>query len=276
MHNKIAFIGAGNMAASIIKGLVANDFPASAITASAPSATHREPLQQATGIQTTDNNQQAVAHADIVLLAVKPHMMQAVSLSLAGTVQTSKPLIVSIAAGITLTQMEQWLGTDCAIVRCMPNTPAQVQSGITAAFANQHVTQQQRQQVTQLLSAIGAVVWVDQESQLDDVTAISGSGPAYFFAVMEAMQTVGEEWGLAPEMVKKLVLQTALGAAQLAVKSDVDVATLREQVTSPGGTTEAALMCLQHGDLPALFKQAMTAARDRANVLAQTNTQSAT
>ncbi|MFA7554563.1 MAG: pyrroline-5-carboxylate reductase [Spongiibacteraceae bacterium] len=268
-HPTIAFIGAGNMASSIIGGLVSKGVAAESITASDPYPDSLLKLRQLAPVNTTNDNHQAIANADVVVLAVKPQAMQAILKDLASTAQTHKPLIISIAAGIETHSLNKWLGGNMAIVRCMPNTPALVQTGATALFANADVSKEQKQLADQILRAVGIALWVASESELDAVTAVSGSGPAYFFLVMEAMQAAGEKLGLSPDVAKQLTLQTALGAAQMAIASDVGTDELRRRVTSPGGTTEQALQVFEQGDLMPLFEQALTACRDRSIELAQ-------
>jgi pyrroline-5-carboxylate reductase len=265
----IAFIGAGNMAASIIGGLVARGFASANIIASDPYAESLQRLQQVAPVKTTQDNQQAVANADVVVLAVKPQVMRSVLADMSAAVQLRKPLIISIAAGIEIGSLDKWLGGGQAIVRCMPNTPALVQAGATALYANAQVSAAQREQADQVLTAVGMAVWVDDEKQLDAVTAVSGSGPAYFLLVMEAMQAAGEALGLSPELARQLTLQTALGSAQMALGSDVDAAELRRRVTSPGGTTHEAITVFEDNDLRGLFLKALTAARDRSETLAK-------
>jgi pyrroline-5-carboxylate reductase len=265
----ITFIGAGNMASSIIGGLVAQGFDANCITASDPFAESLKRLTEIVPVKTTQNNDEAIANADIVVLAVKPQVMEQVTKSIAPAIQTQQPLIISIAAGIEISSLDKWLGGNCALVRCMPNTPALVQTGATALYANAQVNNEQRQQADTILSAVGLALWVDNESQLDAVTALSGSGPAYFFLVMEAMQEAGEELGLSAETARQLTLQTALGASKMAVCSDVDAAELRHRVTSPGGTTEQAVHKLEEGGLRALFNRALNAAKVRSEELAR-------
>jgi pyrroline-5-carboxylate reductase len=195
--------------------------------------------------------------------------MKQVAQGISAAVQARKPLIISIAAGIEINSLDKWLGGNLAIVRCMPNTPALVQTGATALYATPQVSEAQRQQADQILKAVGIARWVDDEAQLDAVTAVSGSGPAYFFLVMEAMQAAGEQLGLAPDLARQLTLQTALGSAQMAIESDVDVAELRRRVTSPGGTTHEAISSFENNGLRELFLKALTAARDRSESLAK-------
>lgn len=266
---KIAFIGGGNMASSIIGGLAAKGFSPKRIMASDPSADSLKALSKVAPVKTTQDNIAAVDFADVVVLAVKPQVMKTVVESIAVAVKRKKPLIISIAAGIDIASLEQWLGSKRAIVRCMPNTPALVQCGATALFANKRVDDEQYQLATKILRAVGIALWVDKESQLDAVTAVSGSGPAYFFMVMEAMQAAGEKLGLDPSIVRQLTLQTALGSAQMAIASDVDAAELRRRVTSPGGTTEQAIARFEEGGLRTLFEDALNAAHKRSITLAE-------
>lgn len=259
----IAFIGAGNMARAIIGGLLENGFAASSIWAAEPDAARLEDLA-AQGLNTTSDNRAAVAAADIVVLAVKPQIMKTVVNELAGAAQTHRPLFVSIAAGISLDALDRWLGGDVAVVRCMPNTPSLVQTGASGLFANARVSDLQREQATQVLEAVGVALWVQTEAELDIVTAISGSGPAYYFLMMEAMTAAGTRLGLSEETARGLTLQTALGAARMASSSDVDPTELRRRVTSPNGTTERAIKTFQAEGLEAMVEKAMTACRDRA------------
>ena len=265
----ITFIGAGNMASSIIGGLIAKGFSPQSITASDPFEPSRQQLHQTTGVSVSDDNLSAIEGADILVLAVKPQMMKKVLEDLAPAIQTLKPLIISIAAGIEIASMNTWLGGGQAIVRCMPNTPALVQAGATALYANSTVSTAQRAQADTILSAVGSALWVDSEAQLDAVTAVSGSGPAYFFLFMESMQAAAKELGLSDEAARELTLQTALGAAKMAIDSDVDTAELRRRVSSPGGTTVEAIAVFQQRGLTAIVHEAMTACRDRSAQLAR-------
>ena len=266
---KITFIGAGNMASSIIGGLVNKGFTARSITASDPYPESLNKLRQVAPVNVTDDNHQAIANADVVVLAVKPQVMKSTLEDLASSAQKTKPLIISIAAGIEINSLNKWLGGNMSIVRCMPNTPALVQMGATALFANEQVTATQRQVADDILRAVGIALWVNEESQLDAVTAVSGSGPAYFFLLIEAMQAAGEELGLSADAAKQLTLQTALGAAQMAIASDVDAAELRRRVTSPGGTTEQAIKVFEDQGIRSIVNQALTSCRDRSEELAK-------
>jgi len=262
-YGRLTFIGGGNMAASLIGGLIAEGHPADRITACDPVAEVRSRLAGTFGIATTDDNRAAARAAETLVLAVKPQVMAAVARELAPAL-AHRPLVISIAAGIPLDALAGWLGTDVPLVRCMPNTPALVRTGATGLYARPGVSPEQRATAGGILRAVGLAVWLEEESQLDAVTALSGSGPAYFFLVMEAMMAAGRELGLAPAVARELTVQTALGAARMAREGDVDVAELRRRVTSPGGTTEAAIGVLESGGLTALFAAALRAAELRA------------
>lgn len=264
---RIAFIGAGNMAACIIGGLRAQGVEASLIRASAPGAETRERIAHEQGIKVFADNAQAIEGADVVVLAVKPQLMKSVCQALKPSLKPEQ-LVVSVAAGITCASMTQWLG-DQPVVRCMPNTPSQLRQGASGLYATDKVSAKQRTQAEQLLSAVGIAVWVDQEKQMDAVTAVSGSGPAYFFLMMEAMTAAGVKLGLSEDIARKLTLQTALGSSLIASGSDSDPAELRRRVASPGGTTEAAIKAFQAGGFEALVETALTAADHRAGELAE-------
>lgn len=259
-HPTIGFIGAGNMAASLIGGLIAKGFAPANLFASDPDTGALQALAQRTGITACHNNDAVVERVDVLVLAVKPQVMQAVLQAIATTVQTKKPLVISIAAGISSSNICQWLDSECAVVRCMPNTPALVQLGASGLYANTQVSAQQRTQAQDILAAVGIAVWLDNEEQIDAVTAVSGSGPAYFFLLMEAMIAAGEKLGLTPDISRALTLQTALGAAQMAITSDVDTAELRRRVTSPGGTTERAIAHFETKGLREIVDGALQAA----------------
>ncbi|MCY1407732.1 Pyrroline-5-carboxylate reductase [compost metagenome] len=255
------------MAASLIGGLRAQGLEASQIRASDPGAEQRAKVSAEHGIELFADNAQAIEGADVVVLAVKPQAMKAVCEALRPSL-TPEQLVVSIAAGITCASMNNWLGAQ-PIVRCMPNTPALLRQGVSGLYATAQVSPAQRQQAEQLLSAVGIALWLDEEQQLDAVTAVSGSGPAYFFLLIEAMTAAGEKLGLPHETAARLTLQTALGAAHMAVSSDVDAAELRRRVTSPAGTTEAAIKSFQAGGFEALVEKALGAAAHRSAEMAE-------
>ncbi|MCF7981983.1 MAG: pyrroline-5-carboxylate reductase [Pseudomonadales bacterium] len=265
---KLAFIGAGNMASSIIGGLINNGYPADLISASDPSEDALKKLSEQHGIITSRNNANVITGADAIILAVKPQIMQQVLTAIAADIQNKQPLIISIAAGITVNNIRYWLAPDLPIVRTMPNTPALVQTGATGLYANERVNSTQKAIASTIFESIGIAIWFDEETDMDRVVAISGSGPAYFFLVMEAMEQAGISLGLQPEVARKLTLQTALGSAKLALTENLDPAELRRRVTSPGGTTEAAIGELASGGLMQLFAKAIKAASDRSKELA--------
>jgi len=267
----IAFIGGGNMARSLIGGLLGRGTPKDAVRVSDPLPAARESLHQDFGIEVSAANADAAAGARTWVLAVKPQMMRGVCQALAPLAQQARPLVVSIAAGITAGQLEQWLGGGIAVVRCMPNTPALLGAGVTGLHANQRVDGAGRGAAEALLSAAGATVWIDDEAMMDAVTAVSGSGPAYVFLLAEAMQAAGQAHGLPEDAARTLVLQTILGAARMLTESDVDASELRRRVTSPGGTTQAAVETFEAGGFRELVADAIDAATARGRELSAGN-----
>lgn len=262
--NSIAFIGGGNMAVSLVGGLVADGHPRDAIWVTDVEADKLEQLQDKFRVNTTGDNNLAVRRAETVVLAVKPQTILAVLAEIRESAKEAAPLLVSIAAGVRERDILRDLNYDAAIVRTMPNTPALLGCGATALFANAFVSAEQRSRAENILRAVGITVWVENESLLDAVTAVSGSGPAYYFFLMELMERIGVELGLGNETAHALVLQTALGAARMASETGESPEALRRKVTSPGGTTEAALNRLNAGDFETILRQALEAARDRA------------
>lgn len=265
---KIGFIGGGNMARSLIGGLISDGYDPAHIHVAEPQETARDALAASFGVHTSADNQPVVDVCDVLVLAVKPQIMRSVTEGLSEAVKASKPLVISIAAGIRSGDLQRWLGGHDLLVRCMPNTPSLVQSGATALFALGSVNEEQRDLAESILRAAGLTLWVEDEAQMDAVTALSGSGPAYHFLVMEAMEAAGVTLGLSADTARLLSIQTAFGAAKMALESPEDAATLRARVTSPGGTTERAIAALESGGLRELFQQAMRAARDRSIELA--------
>ena len=264
----IGFIGAGNMANSLIRGLLARGMDSTSIRA---ADIDNDKLQQLTADCkiTAASNQQIADCADVIVLAVKPQVIEGVCTGLHLPEAEQGPLIVSVAAGITLGHLQSWLGKQHAMVRCMPNTPALIGKGVSGLFGNANITERQRQLATQLMDSVGISVWVDSESDIDAVTAVSGSGPAYFFLFMEALQDAARELGLSKEIAKTLVYQTATGAAELAIRSEDDICELRQKVTSPGGTTEQALNQFEEDGLRETVKRALASARARSIELAK-------
>jgi pyrroline-5-carboxylate reductase len=265
----LSFIGGGNMAGSLIAGLITDGWNPASIRVSDSDNRQLERLSQRFPIMTTSDNAQAVKDADVVIMAVKPQVMEGVASALAASVSSKQPLVISIAAGIPEAALRQWLGDKTAIVRCMPNTPAMVQSGATAMYANPFVTDEQRSIAESILRAVGIIIWVDDEAMMDAVTALSGSGPAYIFLFLEALQSAGRELGFSGETAYLLALQTVFGAAKMALESEEDAATLRQRVTSPGGTTEHAISTFQEGGFEKLVSKALHAAAERSRELAK-------
>lgn len=269
--SNICFIGGGNMATSLIGGLIAQGHTANSISVSDPNESQRDQLTQQYGINTFAECGPAVQNADIVVLAVKPQVMKEVAqiVAEAASQSSKQPLFVSIAAGINLFSLQSWLGQEQAIVRCMPNTPSLIQLGASGLFANEHTSILQKNLAETVLKAAGIVQWVQSEAEIDAVTAVSGSGPAYYFLLMEAMIDAGVELGLSRETASELTIQTALGAAHMAKESDVDVGELRRRVTSPGGTTEQAINTFESAHLRDIVKAALNSANRRSGELAE-------
>ncbi|MDG6773786.1 pyrroline-5-carboxylate reductase [Thiomicrorhabdus sp. ZW0627] len=268
MQATLCFIGAGNMAKSLIGGLIASGYPKDKIIASDPTQAQRDHLTETFGITCYAENNDAIQKSDVVVLAVKPQILQSVCKSIQSSVQQANCLIISVAAGIRTADIDRWLGGNLAIVRTMPNTPALIQSGATGLFANTQVTDEQKNQAEHIMRAAGLTIWVPEESQLDAVTALSGSGPAYYFLFMEAMEQAAQKLGLDEKTAHLLTMQTALGAAKMVMESNDDCATLRKNVTSPNGTTEQAINTFENQGLRETVEKAMQAAKNRAEELA--------
>jgi pyrroline-5-carboxylate reductase len=264
----LAFIGGGNMARSLIGGLIADGWAPGRIQVADPDAARTTQLAERFPVITTRDNSEAIAGADAVILAVKPQILHEVATQIAPAIREQQPVVISVAAGIRETSLRDWLGEQTAIVRCMPNTPALVQSGATALYANARVSEDQRSLAETVMRAVGLALWVEDESQMDAVTALSGSGPAYFFLFMEALQAAATELGLAADTARLLTLQTAFGAAKMALESREDAATLRQRVTSPGGTTERAIEVFRQEGLETVALRALQAAAERSRELA--------
>jgi pyrroline-5-carboxylate reductase len=261
--NKIGFIGGGNMASSLISGLIASGHAPEQIWVSDINQDTLTSLANGLNVNTSTNNADIINAVDVVVLAVKPQGLSAVAQGVAELVQQKKPLVVSIAAGVNQNSLSNWLGADTAIVRCMPNTPALVLTGATALHANAKVSAVQHNLAESILRAVGIALWVETEDELDAVTAVSGSGPAYYFLLMEAMEKAALDMGLSLGTARLLVQQTALGAAKIALESASSPEDLRRQVTSPGGTTQQAIETFEQGGFTELVSKALHAARDR-------------
>jgi pyrroline-5-carboxylate reductase len=264
----LAFIGGGNMTRSLIGGLVSDGWNPGRIHVADPDPQQLELLARRFSVATTTDNGDAVNNADAVVLAIKPQMVRPVATELAPLIRERRPLVISIAAGIREASLRGWLDRDIAIVRAMPNTPAMVQSGATALYANPTVSEAQHNLAESVLRAVGVAIWVEDEAMMDAVTALSGSGPAYFFLLMEALTSAGLRLGLPQDTARLLTLQTAFGAAKMALESVEDAAQLRHRVTSPGGTTERAIGIFQENNFEGIVLQAMQAATARSRELA--------
>lgn len=259
---KIGFIGGGNMASSLMSGLIASGHPANQLWVTDTNSQILQSLADNLDVNTS-SAELLVNSIDVLVLAVKPQVLQQVCKQLSTLLKDKSVLVVSIAAGISQQSLSEWLGQTLAIVRCMPNTPALVQTGATGLHANLHVTESQKNLAETILRSVGIALWVENESELDAVTAVSGSGPAYFLLLMEAMEYAALELGLTEATARLLIQQTALGAAKLALESDETSGQLRQRVTSPNGTTEQAIKTFEEGKFSTLVSSALHAARDR-------------
>ena len=261
--SNITIIGGGNMGFALASGILASDV-SHQLTIADPDLSQHEKFESL-DVKTLTDNSTALVDSDIITLAVKPQIIEHVSKEIAPRI--NKQLIVSIAAGTPLSLLQAWLGESIPIVRCMPNTPALIGEGISGLHCNVHVTDELRRIAEQLMSVCGEVVWLNSDDEMDMVTALSGSGPAYFFAVIENLIAAGESLGLTPATAKRLVIQTAVGSAMMASQSHSDPAELRQNVTSPGGTTEAGLKELARKDMGEILSAAVARAYERAKEL---------
>ena len=269
MTRQIAFVGGGNMATGLIGGLIARGTPPSSIVVADPEASQRSRLEHDYGVMTVADAPAAVVGARTVVLAVKPQQMAQVARSIAGPVAAAGALVISVAAGIRLQDLARWLGPGVPLIRTMPNRPALIGAGITALYAMPGVDAASRQTAETILAACGPTVWVPDESQLDVVTAVSGSGPAYFFLLIECLEAAGIELGLDPATARRLAVETARGSGRMAAEAAESPAELRAQVTSQGGTTAAALEVLEAAGVRGIFAAAVAAGAHRSAALAQ-------
>lgn len=264
----LAFIGGGNMSTSLIGGLIADGYDPQTITVADINQTKLDHLGERFGIRTSTSASKAAEGAGVVVLSVKPQTIKSVAGELAAIIKTQHSLVVSVAAGIRTTDIDRWLGGKTPVVRAMPNTPALVQCGASGLFANARVSDVQRETAESILRATGIALWVDDESQMDTITALSGSGPAWFFRIMESMEAAAIALGLPENTAHLLTLQTALGAAKMALENPGDLASLRQSVTSPGGTTEQGLRAMDENGIDKLIGTVLQAAHDRSIELA--------
>ncbi|MDP6288657.1 MAG: pyrroline-5-carboxylate reductase [Arenicellales bacterium] len=267
-RQRIGFIGGGNMTRSIIGGLITNEISPNLIKISDPDPGQRDRLVAQFGITATQENREVAEDADVVVLAVKPQVLRKATGPIGDLVRDRNLLVISIAAGVRIEDISSWLGGHTAIVRVMPNTPALVGSGASALFAPPSITEAQRDTAESILRAVGITVWLTNEDQIDTVTALSGSGPAYFFYLMEAMEATACKLGLTPKMARLLTLETAIGAARLALESSEDLSSLRKRVTSPGGTTERAIEIFDQAETDKTIERAISSAAVRSRELA--------
>ncbi|HLT43578.1 MAG TPA: pyrroline-5-carboxylate reductase [Luteimonas sp.] len=270
-HPVLAFIGGGNMARSLIGGLLAAGADPAGIRVADPSAQARDALVADFGVHAFAGVAAAAQGADAWVFAVKPQVMREVCSGLAAAAQAARPLVVSIAAGITSTQLDRWLGGNQAVVRTMPNTPALLGAGVTGLYANPRVDASGRARAERLLASAGSTVWIDDEALMDAVTGTSGSGPAYVFLLAEALEDAAVAEGLPPEAARTLAQQTILGAARMLTESGEPPAELRRRVTSPGGTTQAAIETFEAGGFRDLVARAVRAATRRGGELSAAN-----
>ena len=268
-QKKIAFIGGGNMTRAIVGGLLDNGYAAADLLVAEPDDERRAALQaDFAGIGLSDDNETATGQAENLVLAVKPQILSNVCRQIAQPVQQQRPLIISIAAGPRSDDIDRWLGGGNAVIRAMPNQPALLGLGVSGMYANAASSAAQIDTAQRILSAIGPVVSVANEQDIDAVTAVSGSGPAYFYLLIDMLAKTGSRLGLDEDSARRLAVETAKGAASLAHASDVSMDELIARVRSPGGTTAAALDSLEDQGVRDIFERAVTAARDRAQVLA--------
>lgn len=265
----IAFIGGGNMASSIIGGLIASGRPASAIRVSDPMESQRNDLTKKFGVRCFADNKTCIEGASVVVLAVKPQMLRAALSTMSDALALAKPLVISIVAGISSSDTLGWIGTDLPFIRVMPNTPALVNRGVSGLYATSFTSNAQQALATSLMESVGKVVWVNDESLIDTVTGVSGSGPAYFFKLMELMMAEAEANGLDTESARTLVVETAAGAATLMQQSPLTPEELRRQVTSPGGTTNAGIQFMEQAGIEHAVRGGVRAAVLRSAELAE-------
>lgn len=263
----IGFIGAGNMAYAIISGLINNGVSATQIKISDTNESILSLRKKEFNLEVFTDNTKLCKHCHVIILAVKPQVLSDVCHQLKDTLN-SNTLIISIAASIRTRDIDRWLGGNQAIIRTMPNTPALLNQGVTGLFANEHTNNQQKKLASDILNSVGQSLWVVEEGMLDAITALSGSGPAYFFLMIESMAKTGVALGLDEKTAQQLSIQTALGASMMANASDDSLKKLRTKVTSPNGTTQAAIESLQDQDFELIIAHAMRAAFDRSKELA--------
>jgi pyrroline-5-carboxylate reductase len=267
----IAFIGAGNMNSAIISGLIKTGYNANNVMVSNPSPEKRQALAKQLSIHETSDNLVAAKFADYIVLGVKPHLIASVCQQISAEMDVSNKCFISVAAGCSIDTMEKALNQPCSVIRTMPNTPSQIGLGVSGIYPSSHTNTQQKELAEQLMSAVGITKWLDNEGEIDHIIAVTGSAPAYFFLFMEAIEKHAVTLGFTAKESRELVQQTALGAAQMVVNNDIPISDLRKNVTSKGGTTQAALTTFIDGGLEQLVTKAMNSALHRAKEMAQNN-----
>lgn len=267
-NTNIAFIGAGNMARALVVGLISTGYPAKNIYVSNPSSEKLHFLQEKFGINVSQSNREMAEKADVIVFAVKPLTTPTVCNELKDIIAERKPLLISVITGVSVAKIEEWVDGKPSVVHAMPNTPAAVSAGATGLFANAHTTDEEKDLAEMLFRSVGVAVWLEDENQIDLVIALSGSGPAYYFLFMEAMQEAAQSMGLSHDVARLLTSQTVLGAARMAMETEGGVLQLRESVTSPNGTTEAAINVFEAGNIRRIIADAMQAACNRSKALA--------
>lgn len=260
---KLVFIGGGNMSRSIVSGLVEDGYDSHSIWVVDPNADKRQFFMNQLGTHAVEDAAEAIKVADIVILAVKPQAMSEVAKTHGAQIKTKQALVISIAAGITCNDLQQWFGHKTPVIRCMPNTPALVKAGMSTLYAGDQASKQQQDLAERILRAVGVVTWIQDETLMDAVTALSGSSPGYLYLIMQIMQETGEKMGLDPKTARTLVLQSIFGSAKLALESQEPFDVLQSQVTSKGGTTQAAIESLQADGVAQLLERALAAAQAR-------------
>ena len=265
----IAFIGGGNIADSIIGGLISSGVPLTNIIAADPDIERQQSLSERHGIEVFEKNHDAIKKAGVIVFAVKPEIMPVAIKEIFENTIVKNKIILSVVAGIKIKSIENWVKESFSIIRIMPNTPASIRSGVTALYANKNTSDKEKAMAEKIMSSVGKTIWLYKEDQMDSVTALSGSGPAYFFYFMELMENHAIEMGLKKEDAHLLTIETALGAAKMAVLSNAELKELRLQVTSPSGTTEKAINTFVKGKLHKLLRDAMDAAKKRSVELSE-------
>lgn len=268
ISKRLAIIGGGNIARCLIGGLLADGYDPQKIWVSDPNELILQELSDIFSVHVSTNNLTAIGESDVVAFAVKPQILQQVAREVSDPIQEKKPLVLTFVTGIFQKDLQRWLGGDIPIIRCISNTPAMVRSAITSLYANQHATPQHKEMAESMLRSVGITLWIENEATLNAISALSSSGPAYFFLLMELIQKAAESFGLSPKDAHLLIVQTAFGSAKLALELNSSFKELRQNITSPNGITECAIDYLWKHDVEKLFLSAIKAAKNRCENLA--------